>query len=79
MIDHVWTLREVLLWRVPLWPQPQTVGSRARADMYGAERLTCARMQAQKGEGHDSEGTGEVRNIYLQPAGIRPAVLARMW
>jgi IS1 family transposase len=23
--DHVWTLREVLLFRVPPWPQPQTV------------------------------------------------------
>jgi len=21
--DHVWTLREVLLFRVPSWPQPQ--------------------------------------------------------
>ena len=23
--DHVWTLKEVLLFRVPPWPQPQTV------------------------------------------------------
>ena len=23
--DHVWTLREVLMFRVPPWPQPQTV------------------------------------------------------
>jgi hypothetical protein len=23
--DHVWTLKEVLLYRVPPWPQPQTV------------------------------------------------------
>jgi hypothetical protein len=23
--DHVWSLREVLLYRVPPWPQPQTV------------------------------------------------------
>ena len=22
LTDHVWTLREVLLFRVPLWPQP---------------------------------------------------------
>jgi IS1 family transposase len=25
LTDHVWSLREVLLFRVPLWPQPQTV------------------------------------------------------
>ena len=25
LTDHVWTLREVLLFRVPLWPQPQAV------------------------------------------------------
>ena len=25
LTDHVWTLREVLLFRVPPWPQPQTV------------------------------------------------------
>ena len=25
LTDHVWSLREVLMFRVPLWPQPQTV------------------------------------------------------
>jgi hypothetical protein len=25
LTDHVWTLQEVLLYRVPPWPQPQTV------------------------------------------------------
>src|SRR5262249_56321013 len=25
LTDHVWTLREVLLFRVPLWPQPAGV------------------------------------------------------
>jgi hypothetical protein len=25
LTDHVWTLREVLLYRVPPWPRPQTV------------------------------------------------------
>jgi hypothetical protein len=25
LTDHVWSLREVLLYRVPPWPQPQTV------------------------------------------------------
>src|SRR4029453_15384015 len=27
LTDHVWTLREVLLFRVPPWPQPVGVGS----------------------------------------------------
>jgi hypothetical protein len=25
LTDHVWSLREVWLFRVPPWPQPQTV------------------------------------------------------
>jgi len=25
LTDHVWTLREVLLYRVPPWPQPHMV------------------------------------------------------
>jgi hypothetical protein len=25
LTDHVWTLREVLVFRVPPWPQPQAV------------------------------------------------------
>ena len=25
MTDHVWSLREVLLFQVPLWPQPQVL------------------------------------------------------
>jgi hypothetical protein len=25
LTDHVWTLQEVLLYRVPLWPQPRVV------------------------------------------------------
>ena len=25
LTDHVWTLREVLLFRVPPWPQPQAL------------------------------------------------------
>jgi hypothetical protein len=25
LTDHVWTLREMLLFRVPPWPQPQTL------------------------------------------------------
>jgi hypothetical protein len=25
LTDRVWTLREILLFRVPLWPQPQAL------------------------------------------------------
>src|SRR5262249_61239483 len=25
LTDHIWTLRDVLLFRVPLWPQPQAL------------------------------------------------------
>ena len=25
LTDHVWSLREVLMFRIPPWPQPQTV------------------------------------------------------
>jgi hypothetical protein len=25
LTDHVWSLKEVLLYRVPPWPQPQAV------------------------------------------------------
>jgi hypothetical protein len=25
LTEHVWTLKEVLLYRVPPWPQPQTI------------------------------------------------------
>jgi hypothetical protein len=25
LTDHVWTLREMFLFRVPLWPQPQAL------------------------------------------------------
>jgi len=30
LTDHVWTLREVLLFRVPPWPQPAGVWGRER-------------------------------------------------
>jgi hypothetical protein len=33
LTDRVWTLREVLLYRVPPWPQPQTREGRARRRM----------------------------------------------
>jgi hypothetical protein len=46
LTDHVWSLKEVLLYRVPLWPQPQTVCVTVTLDDRGSKRLRCAQMQA---------------------------------
>jgi transposase-like protein len=35
LTDHMWTLKEVLLYRVPPWPQPQTVSAMALVDEQG--------------------------------------------
>jgi hypothetical protein len=35
LTDHMWTLKEVLLHRVPPWPQPQTVSAMALVDEQG--------------------------------------------
>jgi len=48
--DHVWSLREVLLFRVPPWPQPQTISNMAWGDDRGGKRLRCAHMQPQRVE-----------------------------
>ena len=42
LTDHVWGLREVLMFRVPPWPQPQTVYATVPVDDCGVERLRCA-------------------------------------
>jgi IS1 family transposase len=47
---HVWSLREVWLFRVPPWPQPQTIYNMAWGDERGVTRLRCAHMQAQRVE-----------------------------
>ncbi len=39
LTDHVWSLREVLLYRVPPWLQPQTVSNMALVDDRGVEWL----------------------------------------
>ena len=45
LTDHVWSLREVLLFRVPPWPQAQTVSATGAGEERGVERLKCAQMQ----------------------------------
>jgi len=42
LTDHVWGLRDVLMFRVPPWPQPQTVSATVPVDDCGVERLRCA-------------------------------------
>src|SRR6266481_8661287 len=41
LTDHVWTLKEVLLYRVPPWPQPQRSEHRMPVEERGMERLGC--------------------------------------
>ena len=48
LTDHVWSLREVLMFRVPPWPQPQTVSATIPVDAHGVERLRCAQKQAKR-------------------------------
>jgi hypothetical protein len=45
LTDHVWSLKEVLLYRVPPWPQAQTVENRMPVDERARERLACAPME----------------------------------
>jgi hypothetical protein len=42
LTNHVWTLREVLRFRVPPWSQPQSLEVADERDDRGAEPETCA-------------------------------------
>jgi hypothetical protein len=44
LTDHVWTLKAMLLFRVPPWPQMQVVENMALVDDRGVERLKGAQM-----------------------------------
>jgi IS1 family transposase len=44
LTDHVWSLKEVLLYRVPPWPQPQVVEELAPCEHRGVEWLRSAHM-----------------------------------
>jgi hypothetical protein len=48
--EHGWTLQEVLMFRVPPWPPPQPVESRAPVDARDVAWLTCAQRQANRVE-----------------------------
>jgi len=48
LTDHVWSLKEVLLYRVPPWPQPQTVCGMARIDDREGGQVTCAHMPVKR-------------------------------
>jgi hypothetical protein len=50
LTDHVWTLREVLLFRVSPWPQPQTVAAAGREDDRKAARARGVPRQAKRAE-----------------------------
>ena len=46
LTDHVWSLTEVLFYRVPPWPQPQTVQNRMPVEDCGVERLGALRCRS---------------------------------
>jgi len=52
LTDHVWTLREVLLFRVPPWPQPVMVGANSgggKQPEEGSEQVMCVHTACFKG------------------------------
>jgi IS1 family transposase len=48
--DHVWSWKEVWLYRVPPWPQAQTAYNRMPVDDRAGERLACAPMEVHRVE-----------------------------
>jgi hypothetical protein len=46
LTDHLWTLKEVLMFRVPPWPQPQAVEEMAPLDEHGRKRPGALRRRA---------------------------------
>src|SRR5262249_14521866 len=51
LTDHVWSLKEVLLYRVPPWPQPQTVEHRMPVATRGVEGLSVLRCRPRDMDG----------------------------
>src|SRR5262249_25230201 len=51
LTDHVWTLKEGLLYRVPPWPQPQTVSNRMPVAERGVEGLSVLRYRSRDMDG----------------------------
>src|SRR6266702_2210545 len=61
LTDHVWSLREVLLYRAPPWPQPVGVGtSRGVGSGTGREpeQTACVRTVGVEGVTRDQGATG---------------------
>jgi len=48
LTEHVWSLTEVLLYRVPPWPQPQKVQEMAPLDAHGRKQWRCAQISARR-------------------------------
>jgi hypothetical protein len=60
LTDHVWSLKEVLCYRVPPWPQPQMVESRILVEDQDVERLSALRARpsgAREGLKTDLDGS----------------------
>ena len=50
LTEHVWTLREVLLFRVPPWPQAAGLYVAGSESDRGAERARCARRHGTRAQ-----------------------------
>ena len=46
LTDHVWSLKEGVLYRVPLWPPAQSVSNSMRVEDRGVERRSALRWRA---------------------------------
>jgi hypothetical protein len=51
LTDHVWSLKEVRLYRVPPWPQPQTVSKQAGVDARSVGGLRVLRCRSRDRDG----------------------------
>src|SRR5437870_1802186 len=69
LTDHVWTLKAGLLFRVPPWPQPQTVSAMAPLDEQGRKWERCTQMSAKRlgrraENGDCSKDTGFIQPVH---------------
>jgi hypothetical protein len=53
LTDHVWSRKEVLLFRVPPWPPPQALQVAAEPDEHGTAQARCAHRPGRRAlQGH---------------------------
>jgi hypothetical protein len=65
LTDRVWTLREMWLYRVPPWPQPQALSPTWKHDERERERARCAYGRGQRLGGRLGNPIAEIRTVRL--------------